>query len=884
MLDARGTLTVGNVSYEIFRLDAALTHEEIGQLPYVHRILLEQALRVGTPSHAAEVAGRLLAQESFETPFRPSRLVLQDFTGIPVLVDYAAFREAAHALSLDAPLYEPAIPIQIVVDHSVQVDAFGSDDAFRYNFRLELERNQERFALLQWAQRVGTNVTVVPPGVGIIHQLNVEYLARVVESRDGQAFPDTIFGGDSHTPMANGLGVLGWGVGGLEVEAAMLGEEIPIQIPPVVGLKLTGDLAEGVTATDLTLTVTEVLRKVGVVGKFVEFFGPGLTILSAEDRITIANMAPEYGSQCAYFPIDEVTVQYLRLTRRPAQRLALVEAYCKENRLWHDKGDHPSYSQVVELDLGDVEASLAGPRRPQDRVPLRHVRRSLREELIELGDLFAAERPPPSSPADVRVESRVVELYGESFELKDGSVVLAAITGCLSTSNPHLVVAAGLLAKKAVERGLRAQPWVKTSFAPGSRVVTDYCQRAGLTPYLDELGFNVVAYGCTTCIGLSGPLPEAISEAIQEANLNVASVLSGNRNFEGRINPDVRFNYLASPPLVVAYAIAGTLNIDVLQEPLGQGVDGPVHLRDIWPTTAEVQAAVAASVSGELYDHRRAGMWDDAAWGDLKRTHGSLFAWAHDSTYIRRPPYVDPPPLKPAQLEDIRGARCLAVLGDAVTTDYIAPAGAIKRDDPAGRYLINRGVEPGDFNSYSSRRGNAEMVARATFANLRLRNLLAPGTEGGVTLHLPDGEPMPMFDAAMRYQDDRVPLIVIAGKEYGLGSARDGAAKGVFLLGVRAVIAESFQRDHRWNLVTMGVLPLQFARGLDAHRLGLTGREEFSISGLEDAEAQEALVTADEKRFTVRVRLDSPREREYLRHGGMMPYLLRRLVSEANIS
>jgi aconitate hydratase A / 2-methylisocitrate dehydratase len=751
----------------------------------------------------------------------------------------------------------------------------------------------------------------VPPGTGIVHQVNLEYLARVVESHDGQAFPDTLVGTDSHTTMVNGLGVLGWGVGGIEAEAAMLGEALSMLVPQVVGFRLTGRLAEGATATDLVLTVTEILRRTGVVGKFVEYFGPGLAGLSVADRATIGNMSPEYGATCGFFPVDDATLQYLRLTGRPEERVALVEAYCKENLLWHEADVHPTYSQVVELDLGTVEPSLAGPRRPQDRVPLNTAKDAFLHALPSFGvdygnakdeaiaESFPASDPPAhiepgheepaGAPAAVLAIAKEeperarahVALGDVQFELQHGSVVITAITSCTNTSNPQVMVAAGLLAKKAVERGLDRKPWVKSSLAPGSRVVTDYYEKAGLTPYLEALGFHTVGYGCTTCIGNSGPLTEEISTAIADNDLVVCAVLSGNRNFEARIHPEVKANYLASPPLVVAYALAGRMDLDLTTDPIGQDPDGhDVYLRELWPTSEEIGETIAGAVSGELFRGRYADVFTgDETWRSLPVPEGDLFAWDPTSTYVRQPPYFEGMPQEPEPVEDVVGARCLVMLGDSVTTDHISPAGAIKPDSPAGRYLLEHGVERRDFNSYGSRRGNHEVMVRGTFANVRLRNLLVPGSEGTWTVHLPSGEEMTIFEASQRYLAEGTPLIVLAGKEYGSGSSRDWAAKGPKLLGVRAVIAESYERIHRSNLLMMGLLPLQYRDGENAESLGLTGRETFAIEGVENGEAREVIVRADDKEFTARVRLDTPREREYLRHGGILPFVLRRLLA-----
>jgi aconitate hydratase len=909
-MDARGTLKVGDGSFEIFRLEALQSQWDVARLPYTLRVLLENVLRAGGEADVEALAGWVAAEEpSREISFRPSRVLHQDFTGVPAIVDLAAMRDAMRDLGGDPARINPVIPAELVIDHSVQVDEFATRLAFSRNVELEFERNRERYAFLRWGQGAFADFKVVPPGTGIVHQVNLEYLARVVESRDGQAFPDTLVGTDSHTTMVNGLGVLGWGVGGIEAEAAMLGEALSMLVPQVVGFRLAGELPEGATATDLVLTVTEILRRTGVVGKFVEYFGPGLAALSVADRATIGNMSPEYGATCGFFPVDDATLQYLRLTGRPDERVALVEAYCKENMLWHETGDHPTYSQVVELDLSTVEPSIAGPRRPQDRVPLREAKQAFLHELPGFGvdygnakdeavaESFPASDPPahvepgheepaPAPAPAVAVaqpepaEARV-RLGDAEFALAHGSVVIAAITSCTNTSNPQVMLAAGLLAKKAVERGLDRKPWVKSSLAPGSRVVTDYYERAGLTPYLEALGFHTVGYGCTTCIGNSGPLPEEISSAIGDGNLVVCAVLSGNRNFEARIHPEVKANYLASPPLVVAYALAGRMDVDLVSEPIGQDADGnDVYLRELWPSAQEIDETIAASVSGDLFRGRYADVFAGTeAWRALEVPSGDLYEWAPDSTYVRRPPYFDRMPLEPGRVEDVTGARCLVMLGDSVTTDHISPAGSIKPDSPAGSYLVEHGVERREFNSYGSRRGNHEVLVRGTFANVRMRNLLVPGSEGTWTVHLPSGEETTIFEASQRYLAEGTPLIVLAGKEYGTGSSRDWAAKGPKLLGVRAVIAESYERIHRSNLLMMGILPLQYAEGENAESLGLTGRELFSIEGIDDAEAHEVTVRADGTTFAARVRLDTPREREYLRHGGILPFVLRRLLA-----
>jgi aconitate hydratase len=782
----------------------------------------------------------------------------------------------------------------------VQVDAFASRGAFERNVELEFERNRERYLFLRWGQTAFSGFKVVPPGTGICHQVNLEYLARVVEDRDGVAFPDTLVGTDSHTTMINGLGVLGWGVGGIEAEAAMLGQPLSMLVPQVVGFQLSGALPEGATATDLVLTVTEMLRKTGVVGKLVEYFGDGVSSLPLADRATLGNMSPEYGATCGFFPVDEVTLDYLRLTGRSAERISLVEAYCKENMLWHDASDHATYSQVVELDLGDVEPSIAGPRRPQDRVPLARAKTAFVETLDSFGvaygngDEAVAETFPASDPTTEQqpggetipetapvatvehIEPHRSPVAGTDYALDHGSVVIAAITSCTNTSNPQVMVAAGLLARNAVAKGIQRKPWVKSSLAPGSKVVTRYYEQAGLNEPLDALGFNTVGYGCTTCIGNSGPLADEISAAIADGDLVVCSVLSGNRNFEARIHPEVKANYLASPPLVVAYALAGRMDIDFETEPL----EGDVYLRDIWPSAQEVSDTIASSVRAEQFAETYGDVFTgDDEWRALPVPEGELFAWQPDSTYVRQPPYFDGMPPAPGTVADVEGARCLVWLGDSVTTDHISPAGSIRPDSPAGTYLIDHGVERKDFNSYGARRGNHEVMVRGTFANVRLRNKLVPESEGTWTVHVPSGEELTIFEASQRYLAEGTPLVVLAGKEYGSGSSRDWAAKGPNLLGVKAVIAESYERIHRSNLLMMGVLPLQFMAGESPETLGLSGRESFSIVGVENGEADEVTVRADDKEFRARVRLDTPRERDYLRHGGILPYVLRRLLS-----
>jgi len=915
---ARSTLSVGGASYEIVRLDALQARFDVARLPYTLRVLLENVLRQEASGAIAAaqveaVAGWVAsADPKDEISFAPARVLLQDFTGVPAVVDLAAMRDAVTALGGDAERINPLIPAELVIDHSVQVDAFASHLAMATNTELEFERNRERYAFLRWGQTAFDNFKVVPPNTGICHQVNLEYLARVVEAREGWAFPDTLVGTDSHTTMVNGLGVLGWGVGGIEAEAAMLGEALSMLVPQVVGFRLSGELPAGATATDLVLTVTEILRKVGVVGKFVEYFGHGLAGLSLADRATLANMSPEYGATCGFFPVDDETLRYLRLTGRSEERLQLVEAYSKENQLWHDPSEEPTYTQVVDLDLGDVEPSLAGPRRPQDRVPLATAKQAFVSGLPSFGieyedgdegveETFPASDPtaeqtpgaqPTSSPPTVKVAAPprprtvTVEAAGETFELTHGSVVIAAITSCTNTSNPSVMVGAGLLAKKAVERGLQRKPWVKTSLAPGSRVVTDYYERAGLTQYLDALGFQTVGYGCTTCIGNSGPLPEEISAAVVGNDLVVCSVLSGNRNFEARIHPEVKANYLASPPLVVAYALAGRMDIDLATEPLGQDADGAdVYLADLWPAPEEIAATVGAAIARDMFEKAYSDVFaGDERWRALPIPEGELFAWEDTSTYVRQPPYFEGMSREPGTVGDIHGARVLVMVGDSVTTDHISPAGSIKPDSPAGTYLVEHGVERKDFNSYGSRRGNHELMVRGTFANVRLRNQLVPGSEGTRTAHLPDGEETTIFEASERYLAEGVPTIVLAGKEYGSGSSRDWAAKGPNLLGVKAVIAESYERIHRSNLLMMGILPLQYPAGQSAASLGLTGREAYAVTGVENGEARDVTVTATPDgggapvTFSARVRLDTPREREYVRHGGILPYVLRKLA------
>jgi aconitate hydratase A / 2-methylisocitrate dehydratase len=882
---SRALLKVGDRSYQIHRLDALeKAGYPVGRLPYSLRILLENLLRfedglaVRHEDVEALARWRPEAAPSHEIAFMPARVLLQDFTGVPAVVDLAAMRDAMRRFGGDPRKINPLLPAELVIDHSVQVDAFGVPAAFQLNAEREFERNRERYAFLRWGQRAFRNFRVVPPDTGIVHQVNLEHLARVVFSTDEdkpRAYPDTLVGTDSHTTMVNGLGVLGWGVGGIEAEAAMLGQPTTMLIPQVVGFRLTGRLAEGATATDLVLTVTEMLRRKGVVGKFVEFFGPGVTALPLADRATIGNMAPEYGATCGFFPVDEESLRYLRFTGRPAWRVALVEAYAKEQGLFHSpEAAEPVFTDTLELDLGSVEPSIAGPKRPQDRIALKRAKAAWAAAL-------------PALVQGAGGGEAVVRSNGDRYTLRHGAVVIAAITSCTNTSNPSVMVAAGLLAKKAVERGLRSQPWVKTSLAPGSKVVSDYLAAAGLTPYLEQLRFHLVGYGCTTCIGNSGPLPEPVSAAIREGQLVALSVLSGNRNFEGRIQSEVRGNYLMSPPLVVAYALAGRMDIDLLTEPLGSDPRGqPVFLRDVWPSAGEVAAAVEQALHAEMFDREYAGVFDgDERWKGLPVPEGELYAWDEASAYIRRAPFFDEMPKAPEPVADLEGARVLAYLGDSITTDHISPAGSIRKDGPAGTYLLERGVEPRDFNSYGSRRGNHEVMVRGTFANGRIKNRLVPGVEGGVTRHLPDGARQSIYDAAVRYQADGVPLLVLAGKEYGTGSSRDWAAKGPRLLGVRAVIAEGYERIHRSNLVGMGVLPLQFKPGESAESLGLTGEEVFDVVGVAKALGGSKEVTVRTRgasgaprEFAATVRVDTPKEVEYYRHGGILEYVLRQLV------
>jgi aconitate hydratase len=888
-----GTLHVGGRDYRIHRL-AAVEEAELGsveRLPRSIRVLLENLLRYEdgrsvTRDDIAALAGwRADGSNARELAFRPARVLLQDFTGVPAVVDLAAMRDAVGDLGGDIDSVNPIRPVDLVIDHSVQIDFFGSPDAERRNAELEFSRNAERYAFLRWGQSAFEGFGVVPPDTGIVHQINLEYLASVVfrEQVDGawSAFPDTLVGADSHTTMVNALGVVGWGVGGIEAEAALCGQPISMLIPDVVGFKLHGRLPEGATATDLVLTLTERLREHGVVGKFVEFFGPGLEVLALADRATVSNMAPEYGATIGFFPVDETTLRYLRLTGRDEAQVELVEAYCREQGLFRVDGEpDPEYTDVLEIDLASIEPSLAGPRRPHDRIPLGDMKRGFEREL-------------PKLAREVRPDARVAVRHGDaSFELGHGSVVMAAITSCTNTSNPSVMVAAGLLAQNAVQRGLRAQPWVKTSLAPGSRVVVDYLGDAGLLAPLEALGFYLVGYGCTTCIGNGGPLPEPIGDAVRQGDLVVAAVLSGNRNFEGRIHQLVRANYLASPPLVVAFALVGRADVDLTREPLGSGADGEsVYLRDIWPSPEDVAAAVAASVKPEMFRERYGHVFEGSeAWRSIEAPEGVRYRWSDDSTYVKKPPYFDGMTLQPPPLEDVRGARVLALLGDSVTTDHISPAGSIPADGPAGRYLIEQGVAPADFNSFGARRGNHEVMIRGTFANVRLRNLLAPGTEGGYTTVIPDGDVMSIWEAAERYAAAGVPLVVLSGKAYGTGSSRDWAAKGTRLLGVRAVIAESYERIHRSNLIGMGVLPLQFPTGASAKSLGLTGHEQFDIEGIASGLAPRGEVAVRARpdpssggnavEFRALVRIDTPVELDYFRHGGILPFVVRELLRD----
>jgi aconitate hydratase len=922
---AKSTLDVDGKAYEIFRLDAVSGEGlDVASLPFSLKVLLENLLRTEdgadiTADDIRAIAGwDADADPSKEIQFTPARVIMQDFTGVPCVVDLATMREAMADLGGDPSRINPLAPAEMVIDHSVIADVFGTPEAFGRNVEIEYERNRERYQFLRWGQGAFDDFKVVPPGTGIVHQVNIEHLARTIFTRevDGvlQAYPDTCVGTDSHTTMVNGIGVVGWGVGGIEAEAAMLGQPVSMLIPRVVGFKLNGDLPEGATATDLVLTITEMLRKHGVVGKFVEFYGPGVSVLPLANRATIGNMSPEFGSTIAVFPIDEETVKYLKLTGRSAEQLALVEAYAKEQGLWHDPEAEPRFSEKLELDLATVVPSLAGPKRPQDRVSLSNAKESFRTALADyvdesddeqgydeaVAESFPAsdapsnghgEEPPhefvsaaPSDGGRPSNPARVTLADGTKFELDHGAVTIAAITSCTNTSNPSVMIGAALLAKKAVEKGLQRKPWVKTTLAPGSKVVSDYYEKSGLTPYLDKLGFNLVGYGCTTCIGNSGPLIPEVSQAVNDNDLAVVSVLSGNRNFEGRINPDIKMNYLASPPLVVAYALAGSMDVDLFNDPLGQDTDGnDVFMKDIWPTAKEVEDVIATAITSEMFTTDYADVFaGDEQWQSLPTPEGKTFAWDPESTYVRKPPYFDGMPDEPEPVTDIEGARVLLKLGDSVTTDHISPAGAIKKDSPAGAYLAGHGVEQRDFNSYGSRRGNHEVMIRGTFANIRLRNQLAPGTEGGFTRDFTGaGDVTTVFEASEKYLAAGTPLVVLSGKEYGSGSSRDWAAKGTALLGVKAVIAESYERIHRSNLIGMGVLPLQYPEGQNAESLGLTGEETFSITGvtaLNDGTTPKTVkVTADGVEFDAVVRIDTPGEANYYRNGGIMQFVLRNL-------
>jgi aconitate hydratase len=933
---ARSTLAVGEREYEIHRLDALQQRFDVARLPYSLKVLLENALRLedGTAVTADDVEAiaswDAKAEPSIEIPFQPARVLMQDFTGVPAVVDLAAMRDAIEELGGDPAAINPQVDVDLIIDHSVQVDAFGNARAFGINEKRDYERNGERYAFLRWGQEAFDNFRVVPPATGICHQVNLEYLGKCVWTKESegatQAYPDTLVGTDSHTTMINGLGVLGWGVGGIEAEAAMLGQPISMLLPQVIGFRLTGELSEGATATDLVLTVTEMLRERGVVSKFVEFFGPGIGGLGLADRATIGNMSPEFGSTCAIFPIDAETLRYLEFTGRPTEQIELVDAYTREQGLFHTEGsEEPTYSDTLELDLSEVEPSIAGPKRPQDRIALANAKNAFLEAMREwdpeagdelgnsrdeaIAESFPASDPPAEDhegdggkprpyvdrgdiAVDVTTSDAVaVQLEsGEMVQLDHGHVVIAAITSCTNTSNPSVMLAAGLLAKKACERGLRRQPWVKTSLAPGSTVVTEYLEKSGLDKYLDQLQFNLVGYGCTTCIGNSGPLPEEISKAVNDNDLVVCSVLSGNRNFEGRINPDTRANYLASPPLVVAYALTGRMDVDLATEPLGLDSDGqPVHLGDIWPSSEEIKQVVADAIRSDMFTKNYADVFTgDKRWKQIEVPEGDRYTWP-DSTYVRRPAFFEGMKPEPEPVEPIEGARVLAVLGDSVTTDHISPAGAIKKDSPAGRWLIEQGVEVRDFNSYGSRRGNHEVMIRGTFANVRLRNKLVE-REGGFTRHFPasggEGDETTIYEAAMRYAEEGMPLVILAGKEYGSGSSRDWAAKGTALLGVRAVLAESFERIHRSNLIGMGVLPLQFPEGETIESLGLTGEETFEVGDLENGEAKKVEVTAtrdgaDDVSFEATVRIDTPNEVTYFQNGGILHRVLRDLNSRS---
>ncbi|HEY3658370.1 MAG TPA: aconitate hydratase AcnA [Steroidobacteraceae bacterium] len=886
---ARTTLGVGTRTYEILGLNALKEHK-VDRLPFSLKILLENLLRFedGVNVTKTDIEALLRwdpkALPNHEIAFTPARVVMQDFTGVPCIVDLAAMREAIVRLGGDPQRVNPLAPAELVIDHSVQVDEYGAVDSLQHNNEIEFNRNGERYMFLRWGQTAFSNFKVVPPNTGIVHQVNIERLARVIfeEASSGRsvAYPDTLVGTDSHTTMVNGLGVLGWGVGGIEAEAAMLGQPVTMLIPQVIGFKLTGSLPAGTTATDLVLTVTEILRKKGVVDKFVEFFGDGLKGLPLADRATIANMSPEFGSTCAIFPIDEETIRYLELTGRAPEQIALVEAYAKAQGLWRIQGAPAAdYTDIVELDLSTVEPSLAGPKRPQDRVPLRSAKIVYQASVKKMAEERTQKNPSATGTASATVA-------GNSFDVKDGAVLIAAITSCTNTSNPAVLIAAGLLARNANALGLKSKPWVKTSLAPGSRVVTDYLQKAGLMHELEALGFYTVGYGCTTCIGNSGPLKPEISEAVRAGDVIAASVLSGNRNFEGRVHPEIKMNFLASPPLVVAYALAGSLNVDIATESLGQGKDGKaIYLKDIWPSATDVSKTMAASVDSAMFKKGYANVFTgDARWNGIKTPAGKIYAWDGKSTYVKNPPYFDGMTMTPSTVGDLKNARVLAVLGDSVTTDHISPAGNISKSSPAAKYLMAQGVQAADFNSYGARRGNHEVMMRGTFANIRLRNLLLPGTEGGVTVHIPSGAPMSIFDASVKYKADATPLVILAGKEYGTGSSRDWAAKGTMLLGVKAVIAESFERIHRSNLIGMGVLPLQYKDGQSTQSLGLTGKERFEIIGLNQGAAKvvKVIASADDGKkteFETRLRIDTPKELDYYQHGGILQYVLRQLAA-----
>ena len=907
---SRTMLSLGGKQYEIFKLEALEAKYRISRLPYSLKVLLEMLLRLedGVTVTAADIEALAnwdpQKEPDHEIAFTPARVLMQDFTGVPAVVDLAAMRDAMQKLGGDPKKINPLAPAELVIDHSVQVDFYAAPDSLAKNSQMEFDRNKERYLFLRWGQKSFRDFKVVPPDTGICHQVNLEYLSRVVFEREMngklQAYPDTLVGTDSHTTMVNGLGVLGWGVGGIEAEAAMLGQASTMLIPQVFGVRLSGKLPEGATATDLVLTIAELLRKKGVVGKFVEYFGPGVANLPLANRATLGNMSPEFGSTCAIFPIDQETLNYLRLSGRSEEHIRLVETYAKAQGLWHE-AQHVAaeYSDVLELDLATIEPSLAGPKRPQDRIPLKSAKSIIAKHIASM----AAERAQKISDA-ARFEDEggaialdmdnrrgtagvaTVTLDGQTFKIRDGDAVIAAITSCTNTSNPEVMIAAGLLARRARAKGLQSKPWVKTSLAPGSKVVTDYLKKTGLLEDLAALGFNLVGYGCTTCIGNSGPLRPEISEAVRKSDLVSSAVLSGNRNFEGRIHPQVKMNFLASPPLVVAYALTGSMCTDLTSEPLGTGKGGsPVYLKDIWPSQKEISGLIFGNIDSGMFSNVYGQVFDgDRNWNSLKVPTGEIYHWEEDSTYVRNPPYFEGMRMQPDKVQDIRGARVLALLGNSVTTDHISPAGNIKQDSPAGRYLMENGVQPKDFNSYGSRRGNHEVMMRGTFANIRLRNLLAPGTEGGVTTYIPSGEVMSIYDASVKYRQDKTPLLVIAGEEYGSGSSRDWAAKGTLLLGVHAVIAKSFERIHRSNLIGMGILPLQFYQGEDAKSLGLTGHEKFSIENLEDGKAKEVTVKAESadaktRTFKVRVRLDTPKERDYYRNGGILQYVLRQLAA-----